>query len=679
MEKLATDKTIASGNISESFRVLTETMSQTLDIERTSVWLLDENIEALRCIDLFEAGSGKHTQGILLKRDNYPHYFQALHTEGKIDAHDAGMDPRTREFADDYLAPLGITAMLDAGIYLEGKLVGVVCHEHTGEKRTWQTDEVAFACAIASLAAQALVYGDRKRVEEGLRQSERKFKTLFENAVVSIIIHDKDTGEIIDANNKAIDSYGVTSAEEMRKNEIWMDPPYSFKDALRWIRKAADEGPQRFEWLNRKKTGELFWEDVLLQTVNIGGIDQIMAVTTDITERKHVEEALRETHRRLDQMIEFLPDATFVINREGKVIAWNRAMEEMAGMSKAEMMGKDNYEYCVPFYGERRPILIDLALRSDEEVDKKYDSISRSGDNLYGEVYCPKIYKGKGAYLWGAASVLRDAQGNIVGAIESIRDITERKRADEALRASKRELEEFNRKLEEAIGRSNDLAIKAETANQAKSLFLANMSHEIRTPLNGIIGMTELVMDTHLDESQINLIHTINTEAESLLNIINDVLDFSKIEAGKLELEVAPFNLQHTMEAVAASLAVGAQQKGLEFASFLDPEMPPLLIGDPGRLRQILVNLVGNAVKFTEQGEICMKAELVENLEEKVRVRFSVRDTGIGIPKDKQERIFESFTQVDSSTTRKYGGTGLGTTISKKLVENNGGHDRGGK
>lgn len=213
----------------------------------------------------------------------------------------------------------------------------------------------------------------------------------------------------------------------------------------------------------------------------------------------------------------------------------------------------------------------------------------------------------------------------------------------------------------------------AEEANRAKSEFLANMSHEIRTPLNGIIGMAELGFDTELDENQKGIFHTINQEADSLLGLINEILDFSKIEAGKFELERLPFSPRYMLEDLNRSFAHQAKKKGLELIIFISPDIPLRLNGDPGRLRQILRNLIGNAMKFTESGGIFVRAEIEKDLNDSAKIRFSVKDTGIGIPEEKQAAIFEGFTQADGSTTRKYGGTGLGTTISKQLAEMMGG------
>ncbi len=232
---------------------------------------------------------------------------------------------------------------------------------------------------------------------------------------------------------------------------------------------------------------------------------------------------------------------------------------------------------------------------------------------------------------------------------------------------------ETREKLHLAIENAQLMAEKAEEASQAKSDFLAKMSHEIRTPLNGIIGMAEAALATRLDDKQHRLIGIIDNESNHLLNIINNILDFSKIESGKLELEAIAFSLRDLMDEVGESIALQTSQKGLELNVYLSPQTPNRLVGDPTRLRQVLLNLASNAFKFTHRGEICIKGELIRQGTTRATVRFTVEDTGIGIPKDKQREIFEGFAQLDGSTTRKYGGTGLGTTISKQLVELMGG------
>ncbi|NLF49745.1 MAG: response regulator [Leptolinea sp.] len=257
---------------------------------------------------------------------------------------------------------------------------------------------------------------------------------------------------------------------------------------------------------------------------------------------------------------------------------------------------------------------------------------------------------------------LLDKNGKIIGTFGTSADITER-------RMFMDELQEMNRQLEQSIAQANTLAVEAEMANIAKSEFLANMSHEIRTPMNGVIGMTGLLLDTALDEEQRRYAEIIRSSGENLLTLINDILDFSKIEAGKLELESMNFDLLSMLDDFAATLAVRAQEKGLEFICAADPTVPALLQGDPGRLRQILTNLAGNAIKFTEKGEVAVHVRCQSKTEDEVELLFSVCDTGIGIPPDKIGLIFNKFTQADASTTRQYGGTGLGLAISKQLAE----------
>ncbi len=369
-------------------------------------------------------------------------------------------------------------------------------------------------------------------------------------------------------------------------------------------------------------------------------------------------EGLHESERRFRSMVENGSDIISIMKADGSRHYSSPSVERILGYKPEELIGTDMIEVIHPDDSERvRDAFTEVLQIPEKTVKIEYRVRHKNGSWRNVETI------GK--------NLLQDPA--VAGVVITSRDITERKHAETELLQAHKEMGKTNRRLEEAIKSANLLALQAEVANVAKSQFLANMSHEIRTPMNGVIGMTGLLMETELSPEQQEYSRTIHASADALLSLINDILDFSKIEAGQLELEVLDFDLRTTVEDVADMLAMRANDKGLEFSFLIHPDVPALVRGDPGRIRQILINLTGNAIKFTEQGEVHIRVAVDEEAEHQATVRFSVTDTGIGIPLNHQDRLFKSFSQVDASITRRYGGSGLGLAISKQLVDMMGG------
>jgi PAS domain S-box-containing protein len=355
----------------------------------------------------------------------------------------------------------------------------------------------------------------------------------------------------------------------------------------------------------------------------------------------------------LEAFLEHIPENVYFKDLESRFLRVSSKMTKYLGAGDAmQLRGKSDSDFfssehaAAALADERQIILTGMPVLGKEEEETWED--------------------GRRAWVLTNKVPLRDRRGHIIGTMGISHDITDRRLAELELARQAEELRRTNGTLEQ-------LAKAAEAASRAKGEFLANMSHEIRTPLNGVIGMTELALETELTREQREYLETVRFSAESLLGIINDILDFSKIEAGKVELEVVDFDLRECLETTLKTLALRADEKGLELLCDVKPDVPELLRGDPGRLRQVVVNLVGNAIKFTHEGEVALKVEAGGSLNGRYRLHFIVSDTGVGIPENKLESIFESFSQADTSTTRQYGGTGLGLTICRRLVQIMGG------
>jgi len=392
---------------------------------------------------------------------------------------------------------------------------------------------------------------------------------------------------------------------------------------------------------------------------------------------RHSEEALHESEKRLSQIIQGNSIATFVINNEHKVTHWNKACENLTGISANKIIRAQ--KLWEPFYFVERPVMADLIVDNalEKEISYYYKGKYRASTTIDGAYEAEDFFSNlgeNGKWLFFTAAPLRDPEGKIIGAIETLQDITERKLAEAALRKAHDELEirveERTADLRKANEELKQAKEAAEAVTQAKSDFLANMSHEIRTPMSGVITAAELVMNEKLPPRAEHYLKIIYSSAHSLLGLINDILDFSKIEAAKLDLETRPFELDKVLGSITDMFANRAAKKGIEFLVDIDPETSKALIGDSLRLQQILKNLVDNAVKFTEKdGVILVGVKVLEKASDRQSLTFFVRDTGIGIAPEHLGMLFKPFTQVDASSTRKYGGTGLGLAISKQLVE----------
>ncbi len=498
---------------------------------------------------------------------------------------------------------------------------------------------------------------ERKRAEEDLRESEARLRAILDGSRDAIGVSKNGIHTFV--NPAYVSLSGYESADELIGTPIanLLAPERrGFVEEIMKRRAQGEAIPNFYQMTAVKKDGTRFLVEASVSTYVSKGELFTLGILRDITERRRVEEALLTSRLQLAGAADLARIAYWEHDEAIHEFIFNDAFYELYATTALReggyRMSGDEYQRRFVHPDDLEELVRQITEqrsrpRNDDQEQYEHRAIRRDGEVIY---------------VLTRSRVGVDSEGRVIRSVGVNQDITERKRAEERLI-------EANRRLEEATARANVMAVQAQEANVAKSDFLANMSHEIRTPMNGVIGMTGLLLDTEMNDKQRRCGESIRSSAESLLMLINDILDFSKIEAGKLDMETLDFDLRALLDDFAATVALRAHDQGLEFICAAAPEVPAYLRGDPGRLRQILTNLTANALKFTQEGEIAIRASLLEESESEAVIRFSVRDTGIGIPADKQARLFQKFTQADASTTRKYGGTGLGLAISKQLVE----------
>jgi two-component system sensor histidine kinase/response regulator len=488
------------------------------------------------------------------------------------------------------------------------------------------------------------------KVEDNLKQSIDTIEALL-NATRDMVYLVDNKGTIIVANHRGVEFLGGSH------HRLICSPIFDFLPP-----KLAAERREKLDEVVRSGSPLVFedkhyvrhFENTLYPILGQQGIERIAIYSRDITNSKRAERALKESKEKYKHLIEMMNEGLWIQDEDGIISYVNGRLCEMLGYSSNEMIGHRVADFL------DKPNL--------EKLQNRMEKRERQGAHA-----CEIEWRCKDERrVWTivAPSLLYDADGAFLGSFAVITDITDRKSAEEELRKHRDHLEELVKERTAALIVARE---QAEQASRAKSEFLANMSHEIRTPINGIIGMTQLALNTHLTAEQAEYLEAVDTSADALLRLINDILDFSKMEAGKLELISIDFGLRDSIAESMTTLAVQAHTKGLELLYHVPSNVPDALIGDPGRLRQVLLNLVANAIKFTERGEVAVKVELESETDNEIRLHFSIADTGIGVPTEKQKKIFSAFEQADGSTSRKYGGTGLGLAISSELVRLMGG------
>jgi PAS domain S-box-containing protein len=673
-------------DLAAQMRQITEADAQAMKVERVSIWFFNDDDSAITCEDLYTLTGGTHASGLRIEASQYPRYFAALRESRTIAATDACGDAATSEFAEGYLRPLGISSMLDAPVRLHGRIVGVVCHEHIGPMRAWLPEEQDFAASIADMVSLAMEAVERRRAEDALGRSEEEFRQLVENVPIGIY-RSTPEGKMLMANPTMVRMLGYDSLEDLAQQNL--DSESSVHGYRRAVYKERIEREGRIVGLESvwtRSDGSLIHvrENARAIFDEQGRAKYYEGTIEDITEQKWASEALKQEAEFRRATIERASEGLCVCHETKehpftKFTVWNERMTEITGYTMPDINARGWYQSVYP-----DP---ELRARAMERMSRM-----RIGDDLVGEEW--EITRADGAKrIVSISTSVISVTDETVHVLALMQDVTERKRAEAELReyqehlkdlvkARTAELEETNKQLQDEIRERKQLEAdlikareSAESANRAKSSFLANMSHGIRTPMNAILGYAQILdRDPGIDETQREYIEIINRSGEHLLGLINDILEMSKIEAGRATLNVEEFDFSAMLDDLEAMFRARTSEKKVSLQIVRNGLVPRQIYGDSGKIREVMINLLGNALKFTDSGGITVRVaspEVSGNSAERI-LSVEVEDTGYGIAPEEMRTAFEPFEQTRCGRFQR-SGTGLGLPISREYARMMGG------
>ncbi len=644
----------ASG-LNNAISAILRPVCQTLGWEEGLLWVVDEPTQRLRCHSIWTvSGTGSEHYGTASRELTFQF---GVGLPGRVWAHAKPVwisdVTRDQNFPRAALAKqVGFHTAAAFPVRLADRVYAVLEFFH----HEILPADPSLLTTFQAMADQLSQFCARERAEERLRQTQFAMEQAMD-AIYWIDAHAK----ILYANEAASLMMGYSREELLGMTVHDLNPDFPVSVWPGFWEETRRNKTMSLETTHHARDGRVIPVDIRVSFVAYEGQEFHCAFVRDITDRKRAEEALRSSEERFSKAFNEAAIGMSLVALDGRWLQVNQSLCDIVGYTAEELLATTFQTITHP---------------DDLEEDLAFARRLLAGDIRTYQMEKRYVHK-QGHIVWIVlgVSLVRHLDGTPQYFIAQIQDVTERKLSEAKLAQAAQDLERKNREL--AIARD-----KALEAVKVKAEFLATMSHEIRTPMNGVIGMTGLLLDTPLDAQQREFAEIVRLSGEHLLDIINEILDFSKIEAGKLDLENHSFELHTTVEDAIGLLGERAYAKGLELTSFVHPGVPTALRGDPGRLRQILMNLIGNAIKFTEHGEVVVTVSLTNDADEVTAarsdsscrtLRFEVSDTGIGITPDQQAKLFQPFTQADGSTTRKYGGTGLGLAICKQLVEMMGG------